>query len=266
MQTLMRAAVASPDSGNPLPSPFPVLEQYGIFHRRGQLSIVAAASGVGKSQYATFTAAHARPAIPTLYFSCDTDVLTMSTRVGAAVLEDKVSNVEAQLRSRSAEVQQRIDMSTNHIWFSWDSQPNTEDIWNETCAYSLVTGAWPHLIVIDNLINVDAEGSAGHEQKDGVLAWLQRLGVRTNAHVMVLQHVVKEFENGYTPIPKSGLLDSVAKRPRLVLTLYKRNEFTLGLRVVKNSNGRMDSNANYGPDLAVNFEKSWMSGQRYESE
>lgn len=264
MQTLMRAARGTPEAGDPLPTPFPIFEQLGVFHRRGQLSIVAAASGVGKSQYATYYAAHASPRIPTLYFSCDTDILTLAARVGAGVLATRVKDVERALREKDYETARGVEHATNHIWFAWDNQPSCMDIQNEVEAYSLVMGDWPHLIVIDNLINIDSEGGAGHEQKDGVLAWLQQLAGRTNAHVMVLQHVTKLYEDGLTPIPKSGLLDSVAKRPRLVITLHKVSDFLLGVRVVKNSNGKMASDATWGTDLRVDFERSYMSGPRYE--
>lgn len=260
MQTLMRATRGAPDSGTPLPTPFPILTQLGVHHRRGQVSVVAAASGVGKSQYASYVAVHSFPKIPTLYFSCDTDILTLAARVGAGVLQQPVSSVENSIRGQDRDVVAEVEKATDHIWFAWDNQPTCQDIKNETEAYALATGEWPHLIVVDNLINVDSEGAAGHEQKDSVMAWLQQLAGKTNSHIMVLQHVTKEFENGLTPIPKAGLLDSVAKRPRLVITLFKINELSLGFRVVKNSNGRMAADATYGVDLKVDFSRSWMDG------
>jgi len=260
VQTLMRATRSAPDSGEPLPSPFPILGQLGVLHRRGQLSVVAAGSGVGKSQYATYFAVHSRPKIPTLYFSCDTDIATLAARVGAGCVGARVHDVEAAIRDGNQDVIAQIEEATDHIWFAWDNQPSLFDIQNEVEAYALAVGDWPHLIVVDNLINVDNEGSGGHEQKDSVLGWLQQLGGKTNAHVMVLHHVVKEFENGRTPTPKNGLLDAVCKRPRLVLTLHTINEYLLGFCVVKNSNGKMAADASYGGTLKIDFERSWMEG------
>jgi hypothetical protein len=262
VQTLMLSIEAAPESGKPLPSPFPVLADYGVHHRRGQVSIVAAASGVGKTQYATYVAVKSVPAIPTLYFSADSDRQTVGSRVGAAIDHDSVQDIEEQLRMKDAMTSIRVAEATKHIWWAWDNQPSLQDIQDETEAYATVTGAWPHLIVVDNIINVDAEGEAGHQQKDGVMSWLQQLAGVTNAHIMVLAHVVGFYENGCTPIPKSALLDKIAKRPRLVLTLHKVDENNLGLRVVKNSNGKMDANAQWGPDLQVMFDRSWMSGER----
>lgn len=251
---------ASPDEGEALPSPFFQFEQYGIRHRRGQVSLVAAASGGGKSAYATHVAVHSKPAIPTLYCSADSDKVTLGTRVAASLLNRRVDDVEIDLRAGAEEAWRVVKDGTNHIWFYWDANPSLQDVHDEVMAYAYELGEWPHLIVIDNLINIDSDGEAGHVQKDAVMHWLQQLANLTNAHVMVLHHVTGQFEDGLVPIPKSGLLDKVAKRPRLVLTLYRVSEIALGVRVVKNSSGKMDPSGNYGPDLAVNFEKAWLKG------
>jgi len=260
VQTLSLAMKASPDEGEALPSPFFQFEAYGIRHRRGQVSLVAAASGGGKSAYATHVAVHSRPKIPTLYCSADSDKVTLGTRVAASILNQRVDEVEGLLRAGDPATWRVVDEGTDHIWFYWDANPSVEDIQNEAVAYAYEMGEWPHLIVVDNLINIDSQGEAGHVQKDSVMHWLQQLANLTNAHVLVLHHVTGQYEDGLIPIPKSGLLDKVAKRPRLVLTLYRVSEIALGVRVVKNSSGRMDPAGNYGPDLAINFEKAWMKG------
>lgn len=264
MQTLSLAMEASPDEGKALPNPFRSFPEFGINFRRGQVSLVAAASGGGKSALATHIAVHSNPKIPTLYCSADTDKVTLGTRIAASVLNQSVVSVESSIRRGDESTRKTLTDHTDHIWFYWDSAPSEQDIEDELEAYALVTGAWPHLIVLDNLINIDSGGSdVGHVQKDAVMHWAQQLANLTNAHIMVLHHVTGAYEDGLQPIPKSGLLDKVAKRPRLVLTLYRLPEdpdHLLGVRVVKNSSGRMDPSGNYGPDIAVMFEKAWMKG------
>lgn len=255
---------ASPDAGKALPSPFKNFPSYGIYHRRGQVSLVAAASGGGKSAYAAHVAVHARypdgSPVPTLYCSMDSDFVTLGSRVAASVINEQVSEVERLLRAKDQETWGRLHDATGHIWWFWDNEPSLRDLMAETEAYGYVTGAWPHLIVIDNLINLDAEGEAGFQQKDSVMAWLQKLAARTNAHIMVLQHVTKAYTNGIDPIPKVALLDSVDKRPRLILTMHRIDELHVGVRVVKNSTGRAAGDASWGPDLGVQFERSYMTG------
>lgn len=256
----MRAMESAPDSGLALPSPFKCFPSYGIHFRRGQVSLVAAASGGGKSALATHIAVHSSPKIPTLYFAADTDKVTLGTRIAAGVLDKPVGSVEQWIRDGDESTWEAIEDATDHIWMAWDASISLQDIEDEVSAYVYVTGAWPHLIVIDNLINIDSDGEAGHAQKDGVMHWLQQLANVTNAHVMVLHHVTGAYEDGLEPIPKSGLLDKVAKRPRLVLTLYRVDTEHMGVRVVKNSSGKMDPAGNYGPDLGVMFERSFMVG------
>jgi hypothetical protein len=251
---------AAPDEGLALPSPFQQFGQYGIKLRRGQVSLWASASGCGKSALATHVAVHATPKIPTLYCSADTDKVTLGTRVAAGILRQPLSRVEPLLRAGDPETWEVVATGSSHIWWYWDASPSLQDIQDELEAYAYTTGDWPHLVVVDNLINVDSEGEAGHAQKDGVLHWLQQLGNLTNAHIMVLHHVTGQYEDGSTPVPKSGLLDKVAKRPRLVCTLYRASENLLGVRVVKNSSGKMDANGGWGPDIAVMFERAWMQG------
>jgi len=251
---------SSPNEGLALPNPFKGFDRYGITQRRGQVSLWAAASGCGKSALATHIAVHSYPKIPTLYCSADSDKVTLGVRVAAGVLNKPVSRVEDLLRNSDSDTWKKLQDSTNHIWFYWDASPSLEDIEAEIEAYAYSNGAWPHLIVVDNLINVDTEGEAGHAQKDSVMHWLQQLANLTNAHVMVLHHVTGQYEDGNTPVPKSGLLDKVAKRPRLVCTLYRVSEGLLGVRVVKNSSGPMAADGSFGPDIAVMMERMWMEG------
>lgn len=251
---------ASPDDGEPISSPFRLLGDIKAFHRRGQVSLVAAASGGGKSAYATHVAVHGGR-VPTLYFSADTDKVTLGTRILAGILN--VSTTEAEQRIRDdydVEAQIELKVATEHIWFCWDAQPSLQDIQDEVEAYGYATGAYPHLIVVDNLINIDSQGEAGHVQKDGVMHWLQQLANITNAHIMVLHHVTGEYEDGDKPIPKSGLLDKVAKRPRLVLTFWKPADNLLAISVVKNSSGKASGDGSYGVEVGWMPERSYFVG------
>jgi hypothetical protein len=114
--------------------------------------------------------------------------------------------------------------------------------------------------VIDNLINIDPEGPSDHRVKDGILHWLAKLAQITNAAVVVLHHVTGAYNDGLTPIPLTGLMDQVGKRPRLVLTLFKFSDTLLGVRVVKNSIGKSAADGSYGCEIAWTPERSYMKG------
>ena len=260
MQTLATAMRAGSNEGLALPCPLNLFARHGAYFRRGQVSLIAGASGGGKSALGTHIAVHSAPKIPTLYLSADCDKITMGTRIASGILNINIEDAEYRLREGDEDAWKSLESETNHIWFYWDSQPLLSDLDEEVHAYAYVTGAWPHLIVVDNLINIDPEGEASHVQKDSVMHHLQGLATYTNAHVMVLHHVTGQYEDGLMPIPKSGLLDKVAKRPRLVVTLYRSAENLLGVCIVKNSTGQAAADGSYGFDLAWRPERCYLRG------
>lgn len=256
MNGLALAMRYAPSEGEALPSPFERLTKAGAIHRRGQLAICAGASGGGKSAYATHLAVHGN--IPTLYFSADTDRVTLGTRVAAGLLNRPTDRVEADLRAGDVPTWMAIE-KLEHVWWCWDSMLSTRDIEDEVAAYGYAKGDYPHLIVVDNLINIDEYSGGGLEDKDGVMAGLQRMASITGAHVLVLHHVTGQYEDGLDLIPKSGLLDKVAKRPRLVLTTHRPSPDMFGVSIVKNSSGPAASDGTYNVVFGWMPSRSWFS-------
>lgn len=245
--------------GEPLPSVFPGLERYGAKPRRGQLTLIAAASGVGKSSLITYMALNMRDEngkVPTLYFSADSDITTFAIRTAAMVSTSLRTHVaEELLLSGDRELLAKVEIETSHIWVCFDSSPSCKDIQDEVDAYAMVTGEYPSLIVVDNLMDVQT-GMEDRQGQDAVLDYLKQLASRTQSAVVVLCHVVAkgrswdaegrqievDYTSGKVPIPLSGLMNKVDKRPRLILTLYEMDENVLGVCIVKNNNGPRDAN------------------------
>jgi hypothetical protein len=194
--------------------------------------------------------------VPTLYFSADSDVTTFSIRAGAMATHGlSTGEVEERLLRKDPEILRSIDEATKHIWVCFDSTPDGHDIQNELDAYAMVTGDYPALIVVDNLMDIQTGGFEERQGQDAVLSFLKQLATRTSAAVVVLCHVVAtgwevdgsgkrqqvDYASGKVPIPLSGLMNKIDKRPRLILTIYEMDENGLGVCVVKNNNGRRDA-------------------------
>lgn len=251
MSNLTLAMRARGSEGLPLPPVFKQLEVLGAKIRRGQVTLVAAAPGGGKSAIATHIAVNADytgygDGVPTLYFSADTDRMTLGTRVAAGVLQKSLDDTEALITSNDEDTWAALAQATDHITWNFDPAPSLNDIDAEVELYSVVHGEYPHLIVIDNLQNVtgaDGEGAQQHIVQDRVIEWMCQIARQTGAAVIILHHVKGMYEDGITPIPFSGLLNNPGKRPRLVLTLYRQDENILGICVVKNTSGRADPSA-----------------------
>lgn len=267
MQTLSLAMRNSEEEGVALPSVFPSLERAGAKFRRSQLSLIAGAPGGGKSAIATYNAINMAyideelmelNPVPTLYISADSDKMTLGTRITASITKHTVEESEKLLLNGDMETWEAMSSGTSHIWFAWDRGPTVDDIEAEVKAFAHVRGEYPHLIVIDNLKNIWIEetGEGGeHIRYDRVLDYLHELAGVTGAHIMVLHHVAGIYEKGDVPIPLSGILGKVTKPFRLILTLHKCWDGTLGISVVKNSNGRMDATGNMIINIPYDLER-----------
>jgi hypothetical protein len=239
VQTLSLSLRSKGEEGEPLPVVFHQLDRLGVKFRRGWLHLIGAAPGGGKSALATFMAL--RLQIPTLYFSPDNDKLTFGTAAVANALDISTNEAEERLEYGDREAFDLLDEFTGHLWVSFQSGPSPQDIHLEMEAFATVYGAYPELVIVDNLMDVD--GSAGgfdseRTTQDGILDFLKRLGRETGAAVVVLCHVVGQYTNGNVPIPRDGLINKPDKRPQVVLTLYRPGDGWLGVCVVKNRRNR----------------------------
>lgn len=255
MQTLVRAMKARGEEGQAIGlEAFPMLTAAGAKFRRGQLALVAAAPGGGKSALVTTFAVRAQ--VPTLYFSADTDTATLGTRIGASVTNYTINDVERGINGPDASGWfANIDAVTDHIWFCWDAGPTLTDIEEEVKAYAACNGQYPDLIVVDNLKNVwsDDGGGGEHVRYDRVLDFLHEMARETGSCIIILHHVIGAYEDGVTPIPLSGLLGKVGKTPRLIVTLYRPQDEVMGLCIVKNSSGRAAADASYKVGVAIDM-------------
>lgn len=258
MQTLVRSLQGRSEEGRSLPAAFKALEAIGAKLRYGQVSLVAGAPGSGKSAFAL--AWCLRTAVPTLYFSADSDRMTLATRIGASVTRNTTDEVEQGIVGpEGPKWLSFIDSHTRQIWFSWDPAPTLDDIEAELLAYAAVNGQWPGLVVLDNLKNVwdDASDEKDHVRFDRVIARLNEFAREYGSHVLVLHHVLGGYEDGYTPIPLSGLLGKPSKDVTLALTLHRRGQDEMGVCVVKNRVGQADPGGNLAVGIRFVAARMW---------
>lgn len=268
MQTLALSMRASQERGAPLPVRYKGLGALGAHFRRGQVSLIVAAAGVGKSSfimdYSIFADYDGEGnMIPTLYFSADSDEQTIGDRATAAIIGKDTTEAHKLLRAKDNKTWRAQEEATNHIWFNFEPTPTLDDISDEIDAYCYYTGDFPHLIVIDTAMNVQAGGdmSMGMQNLYGVMDAAHKVARLTGAHVCIQHHATGEHVDGNQPLPRSGIMGKIDKLPRLILTLYKPGPDLLGVSVVKNSNGPADAN---GVDVQVQLpfmpSRSWIGG------
>jgi len=255
IQTLGLSLRTKGEEGRPIPTVFKQLADVGAHIRRGQVTLVGSAPGGGKSGLLTKIATESK--VPTLYFSADSDKGTFGIRVVSSTLNVMTDVAEELLIEKDEDALAAVDDDTGHMWVNFDSSPSPKDISDETDVFATVYGSYPVLIVVDNLMDVSTPGMLPVEGHDKILDFCKQLARRTEAAVVVLCHVTGQYTDGLERIPRSGLINKIDKRPRLILTLYHVGPTLLGVCVVKNSNGRASSDGSMEVHIPVIWEKGF---------
>jgi hypothetical protein len=157
---------------------------------------------------------------------------------------------------------QRLN-ALKHVRFDFTGSPGVDDLEECVNAFALTYGEFPHMIVVDNLINVDPEELAEGQRSAvaGVMGYLKTMAQQTNACIVMLHHLTGDYDDGNRPAPMSALIDKVSKLPEQILTLHRAemNHGTpsqMGVCIVKNRDGESDASGGlivyleYAPDYA----------------
>jgi RecA-family ATPase len=214
------------------------LESTGTRFLRGQLVLIAAGPGTGKSMVALCLALAAR--LPTLYFSADSDAFTQLQRSLSRLAGISLSTAATAILNDGVGAFDDV-LNGVPIRFNYDASPSLDLIERLMEGYEEVHGEYPSLVVVDNLMNVQRDDE---EDRDGVLTYLHAMARETGACVIVLHHVTGPHNDGDRPIPLSGVKDQVTAVPEMVLTLHKRHDEgqpdLLCVSTVKNRGGSAD--------------------------
>jgi replicative DNA helicase len=249
------------EAGEPIPTVFKSLAGYDFHFRRGQLTLIAAGPGVGKSVFTQNLAM--RAAVPALYFSADSDAFTMYKRGAAIVTGHRSKDIERDYeKGNGAFYDERLNR-LRHVRFDFTSQPGVDDLEECVNAFALAYGEYPHLIVVDNLVNVDpTDLGEGHRSSiTAIIQYLKSMAQSTNSAIVMLHHLTGAYDNGNEPAPLDSLIDKVSKFPEAVLTLHRSGVIggtpsQMGVCIVKNRDGRSDAAGglivylDYAPDYA----------------
>lgn len=253
MLRLHKAWATTQVKAEPLPVVWKDLNNNNIKFRRGQLCMVAAAPNAGKSMFALVYAIQAK--IPTLFFSADTDIATVSLRVAAAQSRHDQVTVEQAFQDNNKRYDKYL-REASHIQWVFDSSPNLDDIESEVKAYVELYGIYPELIVIDNLMNVVAEHDNEWAGLRDIMMNLHDMARKTEACVLVLHHVSEASEYGSPtmPPPRRAIHGKVSQLPSVILTLgYDPSQGFLRVAAVKNRFGPHFADASQWTTLFVRF-------------
>lgn len=271
MLTLQRARRNAQTAGEPLPTVWPVLADNGVHFRRSQLTLLAAAPGVGKSLLSVSLALGIK--VPSLYYSADSDEHTMYTRIGAQLTGWPTVDVEQAVRERSPGYRtvEAAMQAAEHIRWSFNPDPDIGDLELDIEAMAGVYGEYPHLIVIDNLSDLYASDEEGQLSLNERCAYLKTVARNTSACVVALHHVTGQYDDGNVPVPLSGLIDKISKKPEMILTLDRDPNRTrmdgaqfMNVRPVKNRGASADPSGSTAIPLIAHMKTMRLEGESHD--
>jgi KaiC/GvpD/RAD55 family RecA-like ATPase len=239
MKSLHRTLNRGVSSGEPLPDPFEAFAANKATFRRGSVVLIAAPPGGMKTVLTQNIVKNMK--VPTLYNSSDSDDFTVTSRTLSMLTGEQTDETELWVLTQKREAYEALK-EMNHVRWSFRSSPTLEHIAAEAEAYSELKGEYPHLIVIDIMMDIDFEGVA-EQNYWALMAELKDMAREYEACVLVVHHTSESAKAG-SPPPRSAIMGKANQLPTLILTLWgdaAANE--LMVAVVKNRFGPQDPTA-----------------------
>lgn len=240
MQTLDRVIRRGAKDLHLIELPFAGLRRLGFGLARGQLGMICAGPGVGKSALARQIALSS--GLRTFYASADTDSWTTAVSSLAHSTGHPMSYITAALEG-GYELDE-IDVAvfqSQHVQFSFDTY-SIQELNDDLLAYAVVHGAFPEMVVVDNVRNFARDGDSELAAQQKVMDQLHAIALSTGAHVLALHHATGQYHDGDKPIPLSGVENKLTQLPAQVLTLYRVDPHVFACPV-KNRSGKADPSA-----------------------
>lgn len=262
MYSIVQARRIRGAAGDPLPTVFKSFEEFKIVFRRGQLVLICAGPGTGKSALALTQAVRSK--VPTLYMSADSDAYTQVSRsfsihTGLEMAETEKYARGADVRPRTLEMAQ--DLKALPIRFNFLAAPTLGNIERSMEAFDELYGEYPALTVVDNITNVRNGTEDNAENPFGglevFLDYANEMARETQSCVIGLHHVNGPYNDQNRPIPMSGVKGQIGRVPQMILTLFKSGPGTVGVSPVKNRGAKFDASGEWYTEL--DFDGSTMT-------
>lgn len=214
--------------------------------------MLAGPPGAGKTMVALVAAI--KMAVPTLYFSADSDEDTMAARAGAAVTGHPVSSVAETIAHGLFAEEYGPALESLPLRFVFDpSEPSISDIAHAYTAWLEVWGTPPHLIVVDNLMNMKGDDGNEWQAMRQACKDLQFFARKTKACVLLLHHTSEQESGNIESAPPRGAIQGkVSQLPAVIVTVANRDG-EMFMAIVKHRSGPQDPMARNPIRMVVDF-------------
>ena len=182
--------------------------------------------------------------VPTLYHSSDSDDFTMASRSLSMLTGTATDETELWVMTNKQLAHDTLkDM--DFVRWSFMSSPTLEHMEREADAFFELKGEYPHLTVIDIMMDINYEG-AGEQNYWALMAELKDMAREQETAILVVHHTSESAKAG-SPPPRSAIMGKANQLPTLILTLWgDAHAGTLDVATVKNRFGPQDPMAKNG--------------------
>lgn len=241
-------------AGDPLPTVFKAFEKNHITFRRGQLCLICAGPGTGKSALALTQSV--KSAVPSLYMSADSDPFTQVSRSLSVFSGLPMSESERYARGEKVDEEttaKALEMALLPIRFNFLPSPTLPQIEKSMNAFDELYGEYPALTIIDNITNVRNGTDDNAENPFGglevFLEFAHEMARKTQSCVIGLHHVNGPYNDADKPIPLSGIKGQIGRVPEMILTMFRSGPDSIGVSAVKNRGSKADASGQTYADL-----------------
>ena len=179
-----------------------------------------------------------------LFVSADTDPHTTLLRALAIATQRTTDEVESTILTDRSKLREAV-ANLSVIRFAFDPSPTLEDIDLEVQAYEEVFGAYPELIVVDNLMNVASATDSEWQGMRETMSFMHVMARETESCILVLHHVSENDSKAHFPAPRRAIQGKVNQLAEQILSLaMEPSAGVMRIACVKNRHGTHDADAN----------------------
>lgn len=238
MLSLHRSLLGDLSAGETLPVVYRQFTDHDIKLARSTVVMVFGRPGGGKSIWALDHAIKCD--VPSLYISCDMSRYQLAARAASLLSGDSTHETKRALRTPDGLARYRGFLrNADHLYMAYEKRPSAETLEDIFNAFEETWGERPHVIYIDNMINLlpaSLDEWAGLREMSHTLEFFaDDLG----ACVVVLHHNNISSSPLDRPSSLAGVKGKIVEGASAIISVSK-TEGKLWFAAVKNRDGKED--------------------------
>jgi len=204
----------------------------------GDLALILAGTGIGKTASLTNIAKSARP-LPTLFFELELPAETMYERSMALSRNLACKEVETTYKNGESLGENAVDSDWPHLYICTQPALTVKDLEMLISRSELKIGQRPKLVLLDYIQLMKGQGKSRYERISQVAEDLKNMAKALQTIVIVSSQVSRKGDDSHPDVTLQDGKDSgsLENSSGLVLGLWRPSSDTAKIRVLKSTKG-----------------------------